>query len=342
MELLTVLEALCSSVGAGGQAQAADTAAVFLKETCTQVGRDALGSVTGFRHCGKKNAPLILLEAHIDEIGFVVTGIDEQGFVRVAKCGGADQRVLSAAEVIVWGDKPYPGLFCSTPPHLSDADSRRKTPEPDALGIDVGMDSEEARRHISEGDVVTFSPNFQRMDKKRVCSKSLDDRAGVASVLYCLDRLKGKELSYDLAVVFAVQEELGCRGSAAAAYAAAPTGAIAVDVSFAWTPDADRRHCGLLDGGPMIGRAPGLSARLSDKLIELCREADLPYQTEVMGGDTGTDADNIASSRGGVPTALLSIPLRYMHTPVEVASLKDIENTGRLMAEMIEKEGFQR
>ncbi|MCI8553524.1 MAG: M42 family metallopeptidase, partial [Clostridiales bacterium] len=336
---LKVLETLCSAAGVGSHPQAAEIAADCLRDFCDEVQQDSLGSVVGFRRCGQEQAPLILLEAHIDEVGFVVTGIDSNGFIRVAKCGGADVRVISATEVIVWGDKPFPGVFCSLPPHLSKAEDRCKAPELSDLGIDLGMDHEQARCHISEGDMVTFRPGFQVLGGDRVCSKSLDDRAGVASILYCLDQLKDRPLLCDLAVVFAVQEELGCRGSAAAAYAVAPDGAIAVDVSFAWTPDADRHRCGLLDGGPMIGRAPGLNARLSDRLIELAGALGIPCQTEVMGGDTGTDADSIASSRAGVPTALLSIPLRYMHTPSEVVSLRDIENTGRLMAAMIEKEG---
>lgn len=342
MEMETVLEALCSAAGVGGQEEAADVAAAYLRDTCGEVRTDALGNVLGVRRCGVEKAPVILLEAHIDEVGYLVTGIDTDGFVRVTKCGGADVRTAPASEVIVWGDRPYPGVFCSTPPHLSRGEEGGKYAQADQLGIDVGMDAAEAGRHIVPGDRVSFRPGFQRMAGDAVCSKSLDDRAGVASILRCLDLLKGKSMSYDVHVAFCVQEELGCRGVSAAAFGACPAGAIAVDVSFAAAPGEKREKCGVLGGGPMIGRAPGLDWRLSDRLEALAKRRELPYQLEVMGDDTGTDADNIASSRAGVPTALLSIPLRYMHTPSEVVCLSDVENTARLMAAMLTEGGFAR
>lgn len=148
-----------------------------------------------------------------------------------------------------------------------------------------------------------------------MCSKALDDRAGVAAVLHCLDLLKDAELSCDVAAAFCVQEELGTRGSMTASYALNPAKAIAVDVSFALTPDADAAKCGVMGKGPMIGWSPCLSYEITRRLEELAAEEKIPCQAEVMGGDTGTDADSIASARTGVPTGLISIPLRYMHTP---------------------------
>ena len=177
------------------------------------------------------------------------------------------------------------------------------------------------------------------MTGSRVTSKALDDRAGVAAVLHCLELLKDAALSWDVAAAFAVQEELGCRGSAAAAYALQPDRAIAVDVSFALTPDANPAKCGKLGGGPMVGYAPGLDYAMCRRLEDVAKQAGIPCQQEVMGGDTGTDADSISAARAGVPTALLSIPLRYMHTPVEMVDLRDVENVGKLMAEYIKKEG---
>ncbi len=339
MDLCAVLGTLSGAAGVGGLAAAPDAATAFLRELGCEVERDPLGSVIGCRRCGRDDAPLLMLEAHIDEVGLIVTGVDDGGFVRVSACGGTDRRALIAAEVVVHGDKDYAGVFCSVPPHLSGPDGGGKIPPIPELGIDVGMDARRARRHIRPGDRVSFRPNFRPLAGERVSGKSLDDRAGVAAVLRCLDLLAGEELECDIAAVFAVQEELGCRGSAAAAYRVAPSAAIAVDVSFAHTPDADRARCGVLAGGPMIGWAPGLDDRLTRRLLALAEEAGIPSQNEVMGGDTGTDADSIADARGGVRTALLSIPLRYMHTPAEVVDLRDVENTARLMAEFAKKEG---
>ncbi|HIZ20548.1 MAG TPA: M20/M25/M40 family metallo-hydrolase [Firmicutes bacterium] len=339
IDLRAVLAALSGAPGVGGLAAAPQAAASYLRELGCEVEQDPLGSVTGWRRCGRENAPVLMLEAHIDEVGLIVTGVDDGGFVRVSACGGTDRRALIAAEVIVHGDKEYPGVFCAIPPHLSGPDSEGKIPAVEELGIDIGLDAKRARRHVREGDRVSFRPNFCALAGERVSGKSLDDRAGVAAVLRCLDLLADKELECDIAAVFAVQEELGCRGSSAASYRIAPSAAIAVDVSFAYTPDADRAKCGELAGGPMIGWAPGLDDRMTRRLLALAEQAGIPCQNEVMGGDTGTDADSIADARGGVRTALLSVPLRYMHTPAEVIDLRDVENTARLMAEFAEKEG---
>lgn len=340
MELTKCLKDLCEAVGTAGLREASQTAASYLREYMEDVSVDDMGNVLGLRRCGRDKAPCLLLEAHIDEIGFLVTGVDEQGFVHVSPYGGVDPRVLAAAEVIVWADKPYKGVFCSTPPHLSGG-SEGKLPDIPQMGIDIGMagDGENAKKAIQPGCPVTFRPGFVPLAGSCVSSKSLDDRAGVASILFCLELLKDVNLSVDIAVAFAVQEELGCRGSAVAAYKMDPDKAIAVDVSFALTPDADASKCGIMGKGPMIGIAPTLDNRITQTLESLAKEEKIPFQREVMGGDTGTDADSIAGVRAGVPTGLLSIPLRYMHTPVETVDVADVENTGRLMAAYVLKEG---
>lgn len=169
-----------------------------------------------------------------------------------------------------------------------------------------------------------------------MCSKALDDRAGVAAVLWCLELLRDGPLACDLAVAFCVQEELGTRGAGTAAFGLAPDAALAVDVSFARTPDADPDKCGVMGKGPMIGWSPCLDAGISRRLTALSGKRGIPSQAEVMGGDTGTDADAIASVRTGVPAGLVSIPLKYMHTPTEVVQLSDVEDVGRLLAAYVQ------
>ena len=333
-----MLEKLCNAAGAGGMEEAARAAASLLAEYTQDISMDAMGNVVGIRRCGKAGAPLLLLEAHQDEIGFLVTRVDEDGFVHVSACGGVDARALAAAEVIIWADKPVIGVFCSTPPHLAGGQGD-KLPEIPNMGIDTGLDAKKAKKRIHPGTRVTFRPNFRTLEGNRVTSKALDDRAGCAALLHCLELLRDVPLNWDIAAVFAVQEELGCRGSAVAAFHTEPARAIAVDVSFALTPDADPAKCGVLGTGPMIGSAPGLDADMTRKMEETAKENGIPFQKEVMGGDTGTDADSIAGAGAGVPTALLSIPLRYMHTPAEVVDLADVEAVGRLMAAYIRKEG---
>lgn len=333
MELLQSLKTLSDAVGVGGLTGAADAVEAMLRALGCETERDAMGSVTGWRRCSKKDAPVLMLEAHIDEVGLMVTGVDDAGFVQVAACGGVDLRALPAAEVLIHTTNgPLHGVVCSIPPHLL-GEEKGMLPPLTEMGVDVGLDAKKARKRIVPGDRVSFRPNFQALNDRRVSGKSLDDRAGVAAVLRCLELLADGEPAYNVAAVFAVQEELGCRGSAAAAYRVAPDAAIAVDVSFGHTPDADRSKCGALGAGPMLGWAPGLDDGMTRKLKTLAAKAGIALQDEVMGGETGTDADSIADARDGVRTALLSIPLRYMHTPVEVIDLRDVEATARLMAE---------
>lgn len=336
MDIVKCLEELCAAPGAGGMEDAALTAAAMLREYTEEVTVDPLGNVLGLLRCGRAEAPLVLLEAHIDEIGFVVTHVDDGGFVHAAPAGGVDPRALAAAEVVLWGEKPLKGVFCSTPPHLSKGEET--LPAVPDMGIDVGLDAKKARRLLPPGTRGTFRAHFERLPGGRVCSKALDDRAGVAAVLHCLERLKGAELSCDVAVAFCVQEELGTRGAMTASHSLRPDKAIAVDVSFAWTPDADPVKCGVMGKGPMIGWSPCLDYGITRRLEELAGKRAIPFQAEVMGGDTGTDADAIASARTGVPTGLLSIPLRYMHTPVEMVQVSDVEQVGALMAAFVETE----
>lgn len=337
MSLCEQLQALCAASGVGGLQDIAEQATTMLRPYVDDVQQDSIGNVIGYRHCADADAPTVMLEAHLDEIGFVVTGIDDGGFLRVAPCGHADARMLSAAEVMVYGDRPYAGVFCSTPPHLS-SDKDELSPIED-MAIDVGLDREQATAHISLGTRVGFRPRFSRLLGDRVCSKALDDRAGIAALLRCAELLQKETLCCHLAVVFAAAEELGCRGAGAAAFGVQPDIAVAVDVSFAYTPDAKRIDCGILGDGPMIGYSPALDHALSIRLEALAAANDLPFQREVMGERTGTDADVIATSRNGVVTGVLSIPLRYMHTPAEVVDMADIEHTARLLAAFVKEGG---
>ena len=330
------LSRLCCTAGVAGMKEIAEVATDLLSPLVDDVSIDAMGNVLGVRRCTVEGAPTVMLEAHLDEIGFLVTHIDDKGFVYVASAGGIDGRVLTAQEVLVYGDEVYRGVFCSTPPHLSGKDG--ELPELSKRGIDVGLTAEEAKKHIPLGCRVTFVPAWCELNEHIVSSKALDDRAGMAAILHCLRQLDDS-CPVNVAVAFCVQEELGCRGSDPATRQIQPDYAIVTDVSFATTPDADPNHCGKLSKGVMIGISPILDEDMSDTLIDLAKTNEIPYQYEVMGGRTGTDADHISGCLYGVPTALLSIPQRYMHTPVEVVDLRDVAAVGDLMAKYINKGG---
>ncbi|MBQ2842485.1 MAG: M20/M25/M40 family metallo-hydrolase [Clostridia bacterium] len=337
-EVFALLEKLCSAKGVSGEENRAAYIAAELLGRYMPVKTDPLGSVTGTKGEGDVH---ILLDAHLDQIGLIVTSIDEDGFLKVAKCGGADIRVLAAAEVTVHGKEDVFGIITSTPPHLSKPEDSSKAKSFDEIAVDIGMKREDALQLVSPGDRITFNGRFSRLLGNKVSSPSIDDRAGVAAILRCLEMLENKEHGCKLSVMFSVQEETGGSGAQTGAFSAAADEAIAVDVSFASAPGVTAEKYASLGAGTMIGFAPSLDYGMSRKLSDIAEEKGIPNQPEVMGGKTGTNCDEIQVSGEGVKTALLSIPLRNMHTAVEVCDLEDIENTARLMAEyIIERSGL--
>lgn len=335
-EVSFLLEKLCSAKGVSGAENEAAKVASELLGKYMPVKTDPLGSVTGTMGEGDVH---ILLDAHLDQIGLVVTAVDEDGFLKVAKCGGADIRVLAAAEVTVHGKEDIFGIITSTPPHLSKPEDSNKAKDFDEIAVDIGMKREDAVKIVSPGDRITFNGGFLKLLGSRVASPSVDDRAGVAAVLRCLEMLEGKELDCKISVMFSVQEETGGSGAQTGAFSADADEAIAVDVSFAAAPGISGEKYAALGGGTMIGYAPSLDYEMSRRLSDIAEKKNIPNQPEVMGGKTGTNCDEIQLAGKGVKTALLSIPLRNMHTAVEVCDLGDIENTAKLMAEYIIERG---
>ena len=332
-----VCRELCATVGVSGyeDMSASAAAAQALREFTEDVEIDFMGNVIGYLNRERTDLPLLLLDAHIDEIGMIVTHIEEDGFVRVARCGGIDRRLLSAQEVTIYGKEPVFGVFGSKTPHLATADERNKIPEINEMYIDIGMSKAEAEKLIAPGDRVVTNSEFRHLLNDRIAVKALDDRCGIACILEALRLLKEEnaELPCRLAVLFSGQEETGYNGCEAAAYRIAPDMAIAVDVTFALTSDAPKDRCCFMGKGPDIGISPIIGKRMSDKLIAVAKEKEIPYQISVMDAHTGTNADVLTICRGGVLTGVVSIPLRYMHTPIEQVQLSDIEAVGKLLAE---------
>lgn len=335
-EVSALLKELCAARGVSGAENEAAAAAAKLLEKYMPAKIDALGSVTGSMGGGEVN---ILLDAHLDQIGLVVTAIDETGFLKVTKCGGADIRVLAAAEVTVHGREKLFGVITSTPPHLSKPEDANKAKGFDDIAVDIGLTCEEAKKLVSPGDRITFNGTYSELLGSRVSLPSIDNRAGVAAVLRCLELIKDKELNCKISVLFSVQEETGGSGAQAGAFAANADEAIVVDVSFASVPGVSAEKYASLGGGTMIGYGPSLDYAMSRKLSEIAESKNIPNQPEVMGRSTGTNCDQIQIAGKGVKTALLSIPLRNMHTAAEVCDLADIENTAKLMAEYIIERG---
>ena len=290
---------------------------------------------------GNKDAEKhILLDAHIDQIGMIVTHIDEKGFIKFASCGGMDPRILPGMNVKICGKENVSGIVSNIPPHLSALGSD-KFSTIDNLSIDTGLKKEELESIVSIGDRIKFNFNPIKLLNNRVSSQGIDNRAGVASIIYCAETLfsMGSQIPYKVTAVFSSQEETSGLGAKTKSFEISPDEALVVDVSFARQPQYLEKSQAKLSKGPMIGIAPILSKEISNKLILLSKENEMPYQLEVMGGRTGTNADSIAVSKTGVRTGLISIPIRYMHTPNEVVDIEDIKMTGKLMACYIKNGG---
>ena len=287
----------------------------------------------------REGRPHLMLDAHLDEIGMMVTYLEEEGFLRVGACGGIDRRLLMASQVTVHaagGD--YPGVIASIPPHLQKGEDASQVPEMDDILVDVGYTGQRLRELFAPGDLVTLDHKTLQLQNGRLASKALDDRAGCAAILLAAERFAALVPDYGVTAVFSSMEELGSQGARTAAYAVNPTHAVTVDVSFGVAPGVSRREAGEIGAGPMIGISPILDHALTSRLIALAQREGIPFQREVMAGNTSTNADVIATTRGGVKTALVSIPQRNMHTPVEVMLPQDVEDTARLIALLAKEE----
>lgn len=276
-----------------------------------------------------------LLDAHLDEIGLIVTDITDDGFIKFSNCGGIDARPLPAMEVSVWGREEVKGVISTLPPHLQSASDEKKIPKLSELAIDTGLTKDKLEKLVSLGDRITFKRNFTPLLNGLVSASCLDDRSGVAAILMCLDELKN--LGCKVTVMFSSQEEVGTRGAKVGPYAKSVDEAISVDVSFALTLGCDKLECGELSKGAMIGFSPILDKELSRKLVDAAEKNNIPYQCEIMSGRTGTNADVISISEKGIKTALISIPEKYMHQRVEVVDTADVESVSRLICAYIKE-----
>jgi len=329
MNLVSVLTKL-STVHApsGAERLAVGLVRELLLPHMDEVRFETLGNVIGTRLCGKPDAKRVLLEAHIDEVGFVVTG-QRSGFLSLSNLGSIDPRLLPGTRLRVLTDTPLIGVIAFLPPHvLSPGEMDKVTPLSD-LVLDLGLSEEEAKA-IPLGTPVVYDTEPLALGDDLFCGKAMDNRASLATLLLMLEQLP-ETLDFDLVILASVQEELGLRGAIPGGYQAAPDIAIALDVTFAHTPDASPEQTVKLGGGAAIGLGAVLDRRLSAKLTELAKAQDIPHQFEVLPSRTSTTADMLQVTQAGIPTALISLPLRYMHSPNELVNLRDLEAAASLL-----------
>ena len=334
MDMKHVLETLCGCTAPSGfEAPAAQAARALLEPLVEQVSIDRMGNVIGVRRCGKPGAKTVLLDAHLDEIGLIVTGAEE-GFLRFSTIGGVDPRMLPGREVTILTDPPIPGIVA--PPTPLQDDESKAVPIPE-LVVDAGLTQEQAEKLL--GTPMVYRGSCFPLGEDQMCGKAMDDRSCFAALLRCLELLKDKNLDVDVYVMGSTREEVSGVGATVGTWAVQPDCCVAVDVTHGRTPDGPSDKTFVLGGGPAVGVGPNMARWMTQRLLDKAKEREIPFQQEVMSGHTGTNGWEMQISREGVATAVLSLPLKYMHSPIEVLSLTDLEHTAALLAAFVEDLG---
>ena len=328
------LERLCTCTAPSGfEGPAAAVAAELLRPLVDEVSIDRTGNVLGVRRSKTPNAPKLLLDAHLDEIGLIVTGV-EDGFLRFRSIGGVDPRMLPGRELVVLTDPPLRGLVAC--PAGGDED---KSVPLNELYVDVGLSQEEAERAVPVGTPMVYRAGCFPLGEEQMCGKSMDDRACFVTLLRAAELLRDKELDVELHILGSTREEVSGAGAVVGTWAVAPDFCVAVDVTHGKTPDGPADKTFALGGGPAIGVGPNMTRWMTERMIAKAKEHSIPYQLEIMSGHTGTNGWEMQISREGVATSVLSLPLKYMHTPVETLSLADMEGVAQLLAAFTENLG---
>ncbi len=339
MTVTEYLQTLDGEFGvSGNEKPVAECIKKLFSKFCDEIKSDNLGNIIGIRKGTNPSAPSLMVEAHMDELGLMVSGITDEGSLKFISIGGIDAKILPGTEVTVWGKEKLFGVIGFKPPHLTT--DRSKAAKLDELCVDIGFSKEETEKKISVGDIITFNTGFTKLSGNKVASRCIDDRGGLAVILRVLELLENKNIENDIIAVATVQEELGLRGAKTAAYYVNPSCAIALDVCHGTSPGVseDAYPCGK---GPVISIGPNLHSKMTREIINIAKSDNIDFQLEVCSSSTGTDAWAIQVSREGIPTALLSVPVRYMHGNFEVADADDMENAAKMIVSFAQslKEG---
>lgn len=344
MELQDKLKKLVNAYGvSGNEYEVSAIAADLLRPYVDEVSVDGFGNVTGIRRCGVPGAQKVMLDAHIDQVGFFVTEVTDEGFLRFMGMG-VDQRMLLGSEltVLTQTGKRLPGIVAAIPPHLQNAGDNKKSVPIDQMVVDIGMTGEQAKKEVRIGDYMAFANDAIDLLGDVVCGKAMDDRACFVCILHALELLKDKPLAVDLIVTGTTKEEMGGHGAMSCAWRERPDLAIAVDVCHAKTADAgpgDGVH--EFGGGPVVTVGINSNPHFARRMMEVARAKRIPYQAEASPSHTGTNAWGIQPVGDGITTLVVSLPLKYMHSPVEMLRMCDVRSVGALLAAFVEdlKEG---
>jgi endoglucanase len=301
-----------------------------------EVRTDRHGNVIAVRNPGGQ--PRIMLAGHCDQLGLQIVHIDDNGFLYVQPIGGWDMQILLGQSLTVWTkDGGVPGVVARRAPHLLTGEEKNKVPQFTDVWVDIGVkDKKEAQDVVAIGDPITATLGVQEMRNDLAYSPGMDDKVGVWTVMETLRLLQARKLEAAVFCVSTVQEEIGLRGATTSAYGIHPTVGIAVDVTHATdTPGNDKKQLGEvnLGKGPTLTRGANVNPHVLDRLVAAAKAHEIPYQLKAFPRGTGTDANAIQLARDGVAAGVIGIPNRYMHSPVEIVSLNDLDNAAHLLAE---------
>lgn len=328
-----LLYKLCSASGVSGNEN--DICTVIKSELTSISNVTKTNAKSIIAELGNLNSDFtILLDAHLDQIGLIVTYIDEKGFIKCESCGGMDRRIIQGSMFTVLGKKNITAIACCLPPHLSDGNEDTAI-KADNLWLDTGLPYEIVSENISLGDNVIFDVEPTKLIDTKYTAPALDNRAGVATLICVARELSNINLNCKVVLSMSSQEEVSFTGAKTSTFIVEPNEAIVVDVSFATQENVSPELSGEMGKGAMIGLGTTLDKTISKKLIDICKINNIPYQLEVMGGATGTNADSISSTKTGVQTGMVSIPLKNMHTSCEIIDTKDIESAVNIICKYI-------
>ena len=336
MTLKELIISLCGVMSISGQERrGAEALDALIGAAFDEHRVDAIGNHLFIKRCGRANAPKILVDTHFDEIGMMVTGHRDGGFVTVTSIGGVDTRILPAGEVVLYGKETITGVFAAKAPHLMAPGEADKLPPLKDMLIDTGYSKEEITELCPLGTPVGFKPIFRELANERLAGKAFDDKACGACAVFGIDAVDRKDLAGDVYFLFSASEEVGCRGAGLAAFGIRPDYALVVDVTHAAVPEVKDFYLPPFGSGVAVAVASIANRKLGRMTADLCRAGHIPFTIETCPGGTGTNANVLTNAADGIPLALCSLPIKNMHSSAEVLCMEDARALSALVSAFV-------
>ena len=334
MELKELMLSLCSLMSVSGHEYRSHAKVrELVGEHFDEIKEDAVGNILLIRRCGRENAAKIMIDAHFDEIGMIVTEIHKGGFLSVTSIGGLDEAILQASDVIIYGKEELRGVIASIPPHLQRSEDEKKLTEISKLLIDTGYEKEELEELIRVGTPVGFAPRYTELLGENICGKSFDDKACAAAAIYALANTPREELAADVDLLLSCHEEtVRIGGVAASAFAVDPDYAMVIDVNLAVVPDTPRHETVDYGAGVSISISAITDRKLTKMTEALCREKEIKFTRIAAPSSTGTNTPVMNLVGRGIPTVDIGLPLKNMHTSGETLNMSDMRELASLVS----------